>query len=300
MNIKYDPMGRRIQKSSTSGTVNYLYDGASVLEEVDGSGALVSRYTQGDGLDEPLATLRAGTTSYYEADGLGSVTSLSNSSGALANTYTYDSVGKLTGSSGTIVNSYRYTAREYDAETGLYYYRARYYDSNIGRFVSEDPIGFRGGNNFFAYVENNAVNLVDPSGLKLGTPQYCSRLLDRIQNIQRKIDERLGELDEDPGTLPESCPGDKLKPSLSRAGHRMLINIDKANLAAKKALYLAFCGNDPPGVPVAVPPPTPSDNYFDRRFWERTTGLTGGALIGYLIISEGSRLYPPRNLVPVP
>ena len=150
VNFKYDPFGRRIQKTSSSGTTNYVYDGANVLEEVDTSGNLVARYTQNLGIDEPLAELRSGTTSYYEADGLGSITSLSNSSGALANTYTYDSFGKLTASSGTVLNSYRFTGRELDAESNLMLYRARYYDSNVGRFGSSDPISFKGGINFYA------------------------------------------------------------------------------------------------------------------------------------------------------
>ncbi len=165
VNFKYDPMGRRIQKTSSSGTVNYLYDGANVLEEVDASGNLVARYTQGLGIDEPLAMLRSGTTSYYEADGLGSITSLSNSSGALANTYTYDSFGKLTASSGTVTNPYRFTGREFDSETGIYNYRARYYDFQIGRFISEDPLHFKGGINFYAYAGNAPSKLTDPFGL---------------------------------------------------------------------------------------------------------------------------------------
>ena len=115
VNFKYDPFGRRIQKTSSSGTTNYVYDGANVLEEVDTAGNLVTRYTQNLGIDEPLALLRSGTTSYYEADGLGTITSLTNSSGAIANTYTYDSFGKLTASSGTVVNPYRFTAREFDS-----------------------------------------------------------------------------------------------------------------------------------------------------------------------------------------
>lgn len=49
---------------------------------------------------------------------------------------------------------------------GLADYRARYYDPQIGRFVSEDPIGFRSGNNFYSYVENDPVDSGDPSGLK--------------------------------------------------------------------------------------------------------------------------------------
>ena len=46
------------------------------------------------------------------------------------------------------------------------YYRARYYDPKIGRFISEDPIGFEGGMNFYAYVFNNPVRFLDPYGLK--------------------------------------------------------------------------------------------------------------------------------------
>ena len=158
-------MGRRIQKGSSSGTVNYVYDGANILEEVDTAGNLVTRYTQGAGVDEPLAMLKSGTTSYYEADGLGSVSSLSNSSGALASTYVYDSFGRLQASSGTTGNPYRFTSRELDVETGLYYYRARFYDPGTGRFLTEDPIGFDGGENFYRYADNNPANFIDPSGL---------------------------------------------------------------------------------------------------------------------------------------
>ncbi len=46
---------------------------------------------------------------------------------------------------GAVINPHTYTGREYDAESGLYYYRARYYNPTIGRFLSEDPIGFEGG-----------------------------------------------------------------------------------------------------------------------------------------------------------
>jgi len=69
------------------------------------------------------------------------VTSLSNGGQVLANTYAYDSFGKLTASTGTLTNPFQYTGREFDQETGAYYYRARYYDQNVGRFVGEDPIG---------------------------------------------------------------------------------------------------------------------------------------------------------------
>jgi len=62
--------------------------------------------------------------------------------------------------------AYAFTAKKYDPETGLYFYRARYYDPTQGRFLTKDPIGFAGGDvNLYAYVGNNPVNWVDPSGL---------------------------------------------------------------------------------------------------------------------------------------
>jgi len=161
--FKYDPFGRRIQKSGPLGTTNYLYDGINLIEEVDNAGNVLARYTQTRTLDEELSELRSGTTSYYEADALSSITSLSNSAGSLANTYTYDSFGTLTASTGSLVNPFQYTGREFDQETGIYFYRARYFDQNIGRFLSEDPA--EDDLNLYAYVQNNPVNFVDPLGL---------------------------------------------------------------------------------------------------------------------------------------
>jgi RHS repeat-associated protein len=165
----YDPFGRRIQKRLYQNgvfttTTNYLYDGANVIEEVDQNGNQVAKYSQGPGIDQPLTITQGGVTSYYQADGLGSISSLTNSEGGITDTYTYDSFGTLTASSGATNNPYLYAGRQYDFETGLYYYRARYYDSSTGRFISEDPSRFGGGINFYRYAGNSPVDLVDPAG----------------------------------------------------------------------------------------------------------------------------------------
>ena len=123
--FRYDPFGRRIQKSGPLGTTNYLYDGPTLVLEVNDSGSVFARYAPGWNLDEPLSESLLGSTSYYAMDGLGSVTSLSNSAGTLADSYAYDSFGKLVTSSGTLINRFQYAAREFDAETGLYQNRAR-------------------------------------------------------------------------------------------------------------------------------------------------------------------------------
>jgi RHS repeat-associated protein len=162
--FKYDPFGRRIQKASSLSTTNYLYDEADTLEEVDASGVVVARYTMGPGGDQVLAESTASGASYYHPDGLGSVLSLSNSSGALTDTYSYDSFGNQVNQTGVIHNSLRYITRNLDSETGLLYLRARYFDPRLGRFLSEDPIKLLGGANFFRYSGNNPVNWSDPKG----------------------------------------------------------------------------------------------------------------------------------------
>jgi RHS repeat-associated protein len=165
----YDPFGRRIKKVTSTTTSIFAYDGDNLVEETNSSGAAVARYEPTQNIDEPLAMLRSGATSYFHADGLGSISSLSNAAGSIANTYTYDSFGKLTASTGSLVNPFQYTARESDTETGLYYYRARYYDPGAGRFLSEDPIGFASELDFYTYARNNPIYFIDPRGLEAAT-----------------------------------------------------------------------------------------------------------------------------------
>jgi len=166
VSFKYDPFGRRIYKSSSSGTSIFAYDGDNLVEETNSSGSAITRYAQGLNLDDPLAMLRSSSTSYYSLDALGSTTSLSNGAGAPAQTYTFDSYGNQIASSGSLTNPFRFAGRELDGETDLYFFRARYYDSQIGRFLSEDPVGFQGGdNNVYRYSFNDPVNLEDPTGL---------------------------------------------------------------------------------------------------------------------------------------
>jgi RHS repeat-associated protein len=159
--FRYDSLGRRIQKIFTQGTIatttNYAYDSDNIIETTDATGNVLGRNTQGQNVDEPLA-LQSGTAVYYQADGLGSVTSLTDISGASVTSYDYDSFGGIVASNGTLANASRYTARQYDSETHLYYYRARYYDATVGRFLSEDPIEFLAGVNFYTYYSEHLID----------------------------------------------------------------------------------------------------------------------------------------------
>jgi len=86
---------------------------------IDDANFQIAGVTLGSGQFEKLSTKlgksKSYATSYYHADNLGSVTSVSNAAGSIANTYTYDSFGKLTNSTGSLVNAFRYTARESDS-----------------------------------------------------------------------------------------------------------------------------------------------------------------------------------------
>jgi RHS repeat-associated protein len=170
-----------VRKVSGGATTIYAYDGQDIIEETDGAAVVTARYSQGLKIDEPLAQLRNGTTYFYSADGLGSITSLTDASGTVAASYTYDSFGNLTASQGSVVNPFRYTAREWEAETGLYFYRARYYDVGTGRFLSEDLAGFDTDLNFYPYVGNGPLSWTDPSGLKRA--KVCKQGIKRFHGV---------------------------------------------------------------------------------------------------------------------
>ncbi len=100
------------------------------------------------------------------ADGLGSVSALTDESGEPVQTYAYAAFGGIREQTGTDLNRVTFTAREALGDSlGLFYYRHRIYDPHTGRFTSEDPLGFVDGANRYVYVGNNPVNYVDPFGL---------------------------------------------------------------------------------------------------------------------------------------
>jgi len=157
----YDPVGRRVEKVAGGVTTTYLYDGADILRQTVGTTA--TTYVHGPGADEPLASeTAAGVRTYLHADGLGSIVKTTNSSGAAVSTFKYSTFGVL--ESG-VPSPYAFTGREWEPESGLYFYRARYYDPKVGRFLSEDPIRWRGLVNNYSYARANPVRWRDPFGL---------------------------------------------------------------------------------------------------------------------------------------
>jgi RHS repeat-associated protein len=103
---------------------------------------------------------------YYHADGLGSITEITNQTGTVVQRYAYSSFGKIESQlDPNFSQAYTFTAREIDPEIQLYFYRTRYYDAPNGRFIQEDPVGIASGDlNLYGYVAGRPVTLTDPTG----------------------------------------------------------------------------------------------------------------------------------------
>ncbi len=211
----YDALNRRVAKTVAGATTYFIYDGDEVIADYDGTGALNAEYINGDTIDEVLAMERGGNTYYYHQDGLGSVTELTDATGALAENYTYDPYGNPSVINSTISNRYRFTGREFDEENGIYHYRARAYDSLVGRFLQRDPIGYYDSMNLFAYVKNNPINFIDPYGLYevgfkgLGNPIAEKLISDAISKNAPEMPKHLA--DKAAKTLRKEMTADEYK-----------------------------------------------------------------------------------------
>lgn len=160
----YDGHGRRISKTTPGGVTRYIYDRDQVIMETDGLGNPTAIYVSGEAIDEVVMMIRGSNTYYYLYDPLGSVATLVSPTGTVVESYSYDAFGQPGGPS-SVGNPFLFTGREYDSETGLYFYRARTYHPILGRFLQTDPIGHGREVNLYTYCWNNPLLFKDPMGL---------------------------------------------------------------------------------------------------------------------------------------
>jgi RHS repeat-associated protein len=161
----YDAQGRR--KSKTVGSTTTLFvtdaDNRDVLEYASGGGAVQRWYAHGSGLGEAWNQMNvaAATRTTLIPDIQGSViATLDSATGALTK-QGYLPYGDNATAAGS---TFRYTGQQLDLESSLYYLRARMYSPALGRFLQTDPAGYNAGDNLYAYVGNDPLNLNDPNG----------------------------------------------------------------------------------------------------------------------------------------
>jgi len=159
--MEYDHTGMRVKKDGGGGLTLYPFQGYEIAP-----GGEITKFIR-IGV-ETFAAKRGASKFFYHNDHLGSVNVITDGSGARCQLNEYDPWGKISRSEGGGEGIIRFTGQKLDVESGLLYYGGRYYDPELGRFISPDPFVQEMFNpqslNRYAYVTNNPVNYIDPSG----------------------------------------------------------------------------------------------------------------------------------------
>jgi RHS repeat-associated protein len=178
----YDPFGRRLWKDVGGTKTYFMYADEGLIAEFDGSGSTSKSYGYAPNstwTTNPLFMKQDNQYYFYHNDHLGTPQKMTSASGATVWSARYKAFGEAeVDPSSTIQNNLRFPGQYYDQETGLHYNYHRHYDPRAGRYTRADPIGVRGGMNYYGYSESDPLNATDPFGLKgpLGNPPLGSQL----------------------------------------------------------------------------------------------------------------------------
>ena len=194
----YDGLGRLAwsgPSNSNYPTTFYVYDGDLLLGEVTTTlngtqvqTSVTAAYTWGAAglVSEKLSPATnwpsSGTSLWYHFGPQGETRQLTNSSGNVVDTYVYTSWGEPGPVTGTDRNPFRYGGEfgyytDPSATTGTILCGARWYYPSIGRWLSRDPIGYKGGPNLYEYCHVDPVDWIDPHGTDEG-PQRTQYRID--------------------------------------------------------------------------------------------------------------------------
>ncbi|MBU1053427.1 MAG: hypothetical protein KKC46_06305 [Proteobacteria bacterium] len=166
---KYDVKGKRIEKQINGESIKFIYDGNHLLGEYDSDGNLIRNYFYGERDINPclLYDYQANILYNIQSDHLGAPHIIKDESDNVVWAASYSAFGMIEISVENITYNFRYPGQYFDSESNLAYNINRFYCSEFGRYITEDPIGLRGGLNSYIYSSNNPINNIDPLGLKV-------------------------------------------------------------------------------------------------------------------------------------
>jgi len=288
-NYAYNAKGEQVRRWLGAEQTLVMYDEAGHwVGDYDGLGVPTQQVVWMD--DAPVGALEDGALAYIEPDHLGSPRALVEPT-TDKRIWAWDLLGDIFGATSPLHDDggptfdlrMRFPGQHYDAVSGLHQNGFRDYEAAAGRYLQSDPIGLAGGLSSYAYVGSNPLSFMDPLGLI------------RLPN--------------DPSGLPPSWSPDPSHRDPN--GERWTNGNDVLDFHRGRAGKPGWRGRDhwhldggerhySPGEECPTSGDVPEDNQKLMEKISEITGLTGSALILYLMVSEGSRLFPPRNLVPIP
>jgi RHS repeat-associated protein len=330
LTVGYDALGRLRATSNGSVFTYFLNVGDNPIGEYADNVATtlpLRRYVFADGVDEPIVWYEGADASqprWLHADRQGSIIATSDLGGAVT-PYTYSPYGEPgNGWSGV---RFRYTGQVALPEIQAYYYKARIYDPALGRFLQTDPIGLQDDPNLYAYVKGDPINARDPTGLALEDENTGSRTGGKaspvqseagpgVANASKASPQRINSPAKGPPGTTVTIPGRKDGEATDRtygSDGRAQTDVDRGHDHGEGDPHAHDWdwSKDPPRQPGR--PLTPEErekenarNQDKPKPSERAdqaktaaAGVTVGVII-YWIVSEGSRLFLPRNLIPIP
>ena len=164
---EYSPDGLREVKRAAGVTTHYVFEGTEPIFEKRISDGRIRSYVYALGkhlarVDGVIGDSNA-KIYYYHTDQVGSVKVVTDKSGNVVYNADYMPFGSRFEKDGNFEENHGFTGKEYDSDTGLYYFNARWYDQEVGRFIAEDPLAQ--DHKLYLYSGNNPLNQYDPSGM---------------------------------------------------------------------------------------------------------------------------------------
>lgn len=276
INLTYDPNGRLLTSTSGGITTRYLYDGDQLVAEYNGS-TLLRRYVHGVNADEPLVWYEgAGLTDrrWLHTDHLGSVISSSNGSG-VSTVYSYGAYGEPAYDNWS-GSRFRYTGQIMLPEAKLYHYKARVYDPSLGRFLQTDPVGYKDGLNFYAYVGNDPLNNMDPTGA------YTCQDDAVCDSVEDALREAAGAVK----NVSDKADRARLKEIIAAYGKRGVDN--KVVVKTKEIDALGRVETDDEGVTTVT---------LNNSFFAKDAASAGASSVSATVVHEGSHLLDAKSKV---